>query len=60
MVWEIFYILDIFTLKYGPTSEFFFSDFIHLEPKIGPAVISADFTAGPIKQCAPHFFQKVY
>ena len=37
----------------------FFFNFTHLDPKTGPAVISADFTAGPKKQCAPHFFKKV-
>ena len=35
-------------------------NFTHLDPKMGPEVISADFTAGPIKKCAPHFFKKVY
>ena len=39
--------------------ENFFLNFTHLDPKMGPAVISADFMAGPKKQCAPHFFKKV-
>ena len=33
-------------------------NFTHLDPKMGPAVILADFTAGPIKQFAPIFSKK--
>ena len=34
-------------------------NFTHLDPKMGLAVISADFTTETIKQCAPHFFKNV-